>query len=131
MSVITPQEKKIFGYIRKRFGKQPFYGQIVFGRSDYGSDLQFFDIGEVSPFQLSGIYQVRTRYNKKVVVRQKYYVPIDPKTASQIVRRSVFASAVSAWKSLSESLKDEYRKKSSCKKRSGYNVFLSEYLKSN
>lgn len=130
MSVISPQEKKVYGMARKRWGKPPCFGQLVFGLSDYGSDMQYLNLGADSPVLLSGIYQVRTQYNKKVCVREKYYMPKDPKTAGQVARRSVFASAVSAWQALSDEVKEEYKKLAYCQPKSGYNIFLGEYLKS-
>lgn len=129
MTVISPEEKKIFGQARKRWGIEPFFGQIVFGRSDYGGDVIVLDTKQGTPIELSGIYQVRTRYNRKTCVKQRYYMPKDPKSTAQVTRRTVFASAVLAWQALTDEQKQVYRKRAYCKPKSGYNIFLGEYLK--
>ncbi len=58
-----------------------------------------------------------------------YAVPRDPKTPAQRVRRQAFADAVGAWKLLSMEEKNYWKARGIRKRVSGYNAFLSAYLK--
>jgi hypothetical protein len=57
--------------------------------------------------------------------------PHDPKTTPQIKHREKFLAAVQAWKDLSDDDKQHYRHRAECESRTGYNLFLSEYLAKN
>jgi len=81
------------------------------------------------PKRYLDIYRVR-RY-KKYVSRQKYkyFVPRDKKTAVQIELRDKFARAVATWKSFSPYDKNVWNALALKKPMSGYNMFLSFFMK--
>jgi hypothetical protein len=60
---------------------------------------------------------------------RSYAVPRDPKTASQRACRSAFANAVRAWRELSGDEKNCWKTRGKRKRVSGYNAFISAYLK--
>lgn len=126
--------------IKKRFAKPSSLGQSVFGFSYFGAESAAIkwtqygfrgygkrDYGDI--YFLSGIYQVRTRYNHKTQTREKYYIPHNPRSIFQQAWRSIFADAIVAWQGLTSEEKRVYNIKSYGKHKSGYNIFLGEYLK--
>jgi len=58
-----------------------------------------------------------------------YAVPRDPKTPAQRARRRAFSDAVAAWKMLSVEEKNCWKAHGKRKRVSGYNAFISAYLK--
>jgi len=60
---------------------------------------------------------------------RKYVVPRNPDTHAQRSNRSTFAMAVKAWKNLSQDNKNEWNSKAQKKGKTGYNYFLSQYMK--
>jgi len=71
-------------------------------------------------------YQLRA--NKQV--RYPYTVPLDPKSPLQLKMRFLLQQGVRAWQSLTKEEKDVYRKKEPYHPiMSGYNFFLSSYIK--
>ena len=95
---------------------------------------------ELSSLQKSGL-QLRGQIGKQwigYVVHgeqryRSYVVPTDPQTAPQLARRSVFASGVAAWHSLSSAEKLLYIRRASkiSPSMTGFNLFLRFYLKNN
>ena len=55
-------------------------------------------------------------------------VPTNPRTPAQVEQRRRFEEAVAAWKALDEKEKDRYRKMGEYSGRTGYNLFVGEYL---
>lgn len=102
---------------RKRFGRPNQYGQIVYGYSQYGEKNNY-----------TGIYQVRHYKSNLVNVVEQFYCPTDQSQPAKVARQIIFASAILAWQALSAGEKERFRRKSSGKHMSGYNVFLHEYL---
>jgi hypothetical protein len=64
---------------------------------------------------------------------RRYVIPRNPDTEAQRVNRYTFRDAVSSWKKLSVHEKDIYNKKVLKIKTtmSGYNLYISEYMKRN
>lgn len=62
---------------------------------------------------------------------RKWVSGTDPATAPQLVRRAVFADAVVEWNLLTPGGKAVYNFRARPKKISGWNLFISEYLKAN
>jgi hypothetical protein len=58
-----------------------------------------------------------------------YVRPRNPKTRAQRARRSVFAKAISAWQALSAQEKSLWNTRARRKNRTGYNLFISNYLR--
>lgn len=54
--------------------------------------------------------------------------PKDPKSPQQKKRRNRFREAVAAWRSMAPDQKKKYVKRAKLHGRTGYNLFLSEYL---
>lgn len=54
--------------------------------------------------------------------------PKNPRTIKQRAHRGRFESAVKAWKEMSEEDKERYRSRARFQGRTGYNLFLSEFM---
>lgn len=117
MAVINKAEHGMGMEIRGKQGAPSSYGTAGYGIFYYGSGAKFF-----------GIYQVRTRYGKQVVVKTKYYFPINPKTPNQQICQTHFADAIAAWNALTPDEKNVYNEKTKYKHISGINLFIREHL---
>lgn len=73
--------------------------------------------------------QVFCKRGKGVYVRT-WVRPKDPRTELQQQKRLQFEAAVAAWRALPEPEKDALRKRAAREGRTGYNLFLSEFLQS-
>jgi hypothetical protein len=82
------------------------------------------------PLGVSGIYRIQRINGRKVQQKLPHYSPVNPKTEDQLVCQNKFADAVAAWQGLTEEQKNVYNSKTYPRHQSGYNKFLSEYLKS-
>lgn len=141
MPIVKPSHNPIGVYARKKFGKGRSYGTKMYGYPRYGTSEPVYGKGvygqksygetkygqAVAPF---GIYQVRKGEKKKKTVKMKYYVPYNPRTATQQAWRSNFADAVSSWQSLTDTEKEKYNEKAKGNSLSGFNLYISEYLRS-
>ncbi len=88
----------------------------------------YYLIGVAIRKQLGKEYIYRIRNN--VQERMLYYVPTNPRTYAQQFNRWKVKQAVLSWKGLNEDEKNYYRNKEPfTKTMSGYNYFISEYLK--
>ncbi len=67
------------------------------------------------------------RYGKIYIKRRT--IPANPRTEPQVKCRGNFGGSVKAWQVLPEEEKSVYRIRAKRKKRSGYNLFMSEYLR--
>ncbi len=56
-------------------------------------------------------------------------IPANPRTEPQVKCRGNFGGGVKAWQVLPEEEKNIYRARAKRKKKSGYNLFMSEYLR--
>ena len=117
MGVINVGEHGLGIQIRKKITASSAYGARKYGAFHYGAGAKFH-----------GIYQVRTRFGKQVVVKEKHYVPTNPQTEPQQAWRGTFAAAVTSWQGLTPEQKDVYNEKARYKNYSGYNLYLREYL---
>lgn len=84
----------------------------------------------VSGFLLSGQVGglVFCRRGAGVYVRARV-TPRDPKTAAQRDRRLRFDAAVAAWRALPEADKAAVRERAAAEGRTGYHLFLAEFLR--
>lgn len=117
MALIVPVEELKSIAIRRKFSKPNQYGEGIYGISNYGHEQD-----------AAGIYQVRTRFQHRANVKEKFYEPAVQNQPNKVARQIVFAAAVAAWQSLTEEQKIQYNIKSKGKHMSAYNVFLREYL---
>lgn len=62
------------------------------------------------------------------VYARAHVVPHDPRTPAQRDRRARFHAAVAAWRALPEADKDAFRKRAAREERTGYHLFLAEFL---
>ena len=70
---------------------------------------------------------VYVRHGKQVYVRA-FVRPHDPRTRQQLKQRNRFRTGVAAWKKLPEAKKQEYRSRAEFQHRTGFQLFMSEYL---
>lgn len=117
MAVINKAEHGMGMEIRGKQGAPSVYGTAGYGIFQYGGGAKFF-----------GIYQVRTRYGKQVVVKEKYYNPTNPQTPTQQAWRAHLADAIVNWKALTPDEKNVYNERAKYKHISGINLFTREYL---
>lgn len=118
------------------------YGIGGYGRSAYGlvltpsfadPDNKLFSLtafGKISGDEsgVGGIYQ-RMHTSKGLIIRKlKLYRPTNPRTETQQANRAKVASAVLAWKNLTDNEKIIYNERASGRHFSGYNLFIKEYL---
>ncbi len=75
---------------------------------------------------LDGLVLYR-RYGKIYIKRRT--IPKNPRTEPQVKCRGNFSGSVKAWQVLPEEEKNLYRIRAKRKKKSGYNLFMSEYLR--
>ncbi len=75
---------------------------------------------------LEGLVLYR-RYGKTYIKRRT--IPANPRTEPQVKCRGNFSGSVKAWQVLPEEEKNMYRLRAKRKKKSGYNLFMSEYLR--
>jgi hypothetical protein len=69
------------------------------------------------------------RYGKEYA--RVYVKPFNPDTESQRFIRKTFGSAVKSWQELPFTEKDKYKRKARRLAMSGYNLFISLYMKDN
>ena len=120
MVVITSAEIGTGVEIRGKIGSPATYGTRVYGAHDYGAGADLF-----------GIWQIRTRFGKRVQVREKFYTPSNPQTGPQQAWRAIFTAGVNAWQLLSEEGKQTWREDAKYKNLTGFNLFMREYLNEN
>jgi len=129
MPEITGLERLFSLIAKKRFGKYNQYGTSQYGFSYYGDEDVYFAPPGREPILLSGIYRTDNVKGYLTHYREPYYFPSNPRTPSQQANRQKFANAVHAWQSLTEEQKKVYNERAKGKNLSGYNLFISEYMR--
>jgi len=76
-----------------------------------------------------GIYAVRYLAEGRRIVRYDFYDYVITHTEAQQTRREKFADAVAGWQSLTKEQKKFYNKSAIGLNMSGYNLYLSQYIK--
>jgi hypothetical protein len=61
--------------------------------------------------------------------QRRHVIPADPKTPAQITRRVKLAAATNAWHSLTTPEKKAARMRGAARSITGFNQFISEYMK--
>lgn len=117
MVVINPANHGVAKQIRGKIGASSAYGTAGYGLFEYGAGADVF-----------GIYQVRSRFGKQVVVKEKYYNPTNPQSIAQQTNRQKYADSIVAWQGLTSNQKEIYNERARYNPYSGYNLFQREYL---
>jgi hypothetical protein len=118
MAVIGWKERAYSLGVRGKIGKPDTVGDFWLGYSDLGYQNKF-----------SGIYQSRPRKTGRIHVKMKYCIPPQPRTTKQQGGRIKFALAVDSWNNLPFENQVVWNKKRYPYHMSGYNRFISNYLK--
>lgn len=67
--------------------------------------------------------------NHQPRMMRAYVIPYDPKTGPQLARRQKFRDGATAWDALAPSIKNQWKAAGSARGLTGYNVFMSEFLR--
>ena len=144
---------KLFSALpRKRFGLYRLFGTSQFAHSNYGEEDIYFNrtgYGKASfgndlfgnIIMLSGIYRTDNVTGKTRYYREPFYITKNPRLPDQQANREKFADAVLFCQSayyghglfgftLYGFQENQYNKKLACRRMSGYNLCIREYLKS-
>jgi len=117
MIVVNPAKLGISHELRGKIGSEASYGGREYGNFEYGQNDE-----------LNGIWQIRTRFNRRTQVRMKYYIPTNPQTETQQAWRLIFSNGVVAWQFLDDQGREEYKFLAKDLKMNGFNFFMSKYL---
>ena len=140
--VVVAKTDAPFGLaIRKKLGKATAYGKKIYAQICYGEEeiifgynvfgqRNFGDFKYPGENPCYGVYRTTKGADGKITIKQKFYIPSNPKTEIQQANRSKFADAVAGWQGLTTEQKAEYNKRVAHKNFSGYNLYISEYLSS-
>jgi IS1 family transposase len=102
---------------RGKFGYSGGFGRIAFGYNRFGLYTWY-----------AGIYQKLYLWGKPYISRKKFAWGDGGHSEIQVIRRGVFADAVSAWQALDSDQKNVFKKRAKNLPMSGYNLFLKEWL---
>jgi hypothetical protein len=101
-----------------KFGRPAGFGAYVFGDNRFG---------EYSEIQ--GVYQYQMGAKKKVCSLHRDNFPSNPQTEAQQAWRAVFTAGKEAWDALDTENKEAYNNLRYPPGQSGFNRFMSKYLK--
>lgn len=118
MAIVDQKTKILTGKGVGRFG---FRQADRLGQRTYNEALL------TNPY--AGIFQRRKYGKKKMIVQEKFYWPANPQTEAQQAWRAVFSAGVFAYHALSPEALEYYRLRGAKYHMTGYNKFLSDYLK--
>jgi len=120
MVILTGGSRLVGHEPRKKLGFSQDYGHALFGYVEFGAD---------NPY--AGIYRKYTNDKKNHLIKMRHYVPSYSSSPAIVASRISFASAISAWRALSAPDKEFYETWGKKYKMSGYNKYISEYMKGN
>ena len=100
-----------------------FISRCEFGTITPGDNI----VGDLDEF--NGIYQRRHSENGIVVAKQKWWVSKNPRTIDQQGNRSKFAEAIDEWHNLTDEERSFYNNESKGKRKTGFNIFIAEYMR--
>lgn len=128
MPKVTGLKKLYSTTARRKFGLRCEFGCFQPGHVYFGAEPIVVSMGKYGDVELSGIYQRRNAGGRSIYVRERYYIPKDNKTEVQLAQRQAVRNAVLSWQSLTNEQKLVYNERAKGKARSGYNIFVKEYL---
>ncbi len=103
-----------------KFGEPDGYGHAIFARSRYGLNMI-----------QAGVYQRQMGKKGKVLSRHRDNWPTNNRLENQQAWRAIFRNGKQAWDLLDSETKQEYNNMRYPPKQSGFNRFMSKYLKEN
>lgn len=116
--------------IKRRMGQSNGLGFATCGTARFG---QFMNHGGIYQKRVTGYNQtgrIPGRPRKTYYVKMRSYAPTNPNTEAQQARRQVFRDAVEAFHNLTTEEKRVYTVRANKMSRTGWRLFISEYLKS-
>lgn len=120
MVVVTKIQGLLSDDFRGKFGRPSGFGAYVCGDNRLGD------------YELrAGVYQLHRGLKKNVLSRHRDNFPTNPQTPAQQAWRLIFANGKQAWDLLDTESKQAYNERRYPHRMSGYNRFMSEYLKLN
>lgn len=132
--------KPILGVtITQKLGRRYAYGRAMYGQSLYGDcGLYAWLAGYGAVFypafhygdddELSGIYQVKSRWSASSISRQNFYIPKNTYSVAKENSQIKFKAAVAGWPLLTDEQRAGYNKKAIHKHFTGRNLFIKEYM---
>ena len=118
MAFLTPQTGVLSFASKGRFSIPNGLGVIFLGWNSVGYEEN-----------RAGTYQRRVTKRGKKIIKVYQNWPANPGYAAQLARQSVFADAVSAWQALTPAEQYAYNHTRNLRGKTGYNLFLGNYLK--
>lgn len=142
MAQKDPKERFLDFGVRGKFGQAWQYGEAIYSKANYANREEEWDKNEYGIPQYGwkvfgmddkrwGIWQLRHRLGKRIFVKQKFYIPSNPRTVPQQARRTVFANGMTAWGALTSDQQKVYNDKAVKLGIFGKNLFMRDYLNSN
>jgi len=128
MTKLTGLKKLYSGTARRKFGPRCEFGCFQPGKVYFGAEPIVVNMGKYGDVELSGIYQKKYKNGKPFYIHERYYVPKDNKTEVQLAQRQAVRDGVLSWQSLTNEQKVVYNERAKGTARSGYNIFMKEYL---
>jgi hypothetical protein len=120
MVVVTINQGLLSDDFRGKFGEPVFFGGAIFGKSRWGDNEH-----------RAGVYQKQMGAKKKVLSLHRDNFPTNNRTENQQAWRAVFHDGKIAWDALDTETKQEYNSMRYLPGQSGFNRFMSKYLKAN
>lgn len=118
MAIITVKNG-LFSYnVKGRFGIPNGLGVMFLGWNSLGYEND-----------RCGTYQKHRSSTKKIQIKLWQNWPTNPHYPAQVVRQGVFADAVRAWQALTLAERYAYNHTKYLRGKTGYNLFLGNYLK--
>ena len=142
MAIKTPKERFLDLGVAGKFGQGYEYGEAIFAKAHYANEEIEWDRNEYGIPLLGwrvygtddkrwGIWQLRHRLGKRIFVKQKFYIPSNPRSVPQQAWRATFAAGMIAWGNLTTEQKKVYNGRANKLGIFGFNLFMKEYLNSN
>lgn len=118
MARLSAEQKVVALETRGRFGRPSSFGRAHFGFNLLGQDDS-----------LCGIFQKATFADGRAISIRPFYWPSNPQTPAQVARRTLFQEGVSAYRALTPEQLIAINEEGKRRGMSGYNLFLSKYLR--
>ena len=146
MSVVESKIELSSVELKKRYGYGWLYGEGVYARSEYGGEELLLNTtyygranfgfehyglqGRGPQVPRFGIYQIRHKQGRRIIVREKFYMPSPTVTEAKTVSQTNFRNAILGYQALTAEQKKSYHIRAYGKHFTGYNLFIIEYMKS-
>ena len=104
--------------MQRRFGFPNEFGDIMFGESQYG---------DANPY--SGVYQIRHRKGRQIVVRMRFAYPKTYTTEPAIYSKALFRNANIYWKAHSGAFREPWIRRAKGTNLLPHNVFIRDVMK--